>query len=97
MNRDQTKLLLPILTAYAAGKPIQFRGKNSFRDYKWSDSGSDANSCLAFDPNRFEYRIKPEPEVVYVVTAANGSRHVSTYIPLLGAGQQVKKFLEVQA
>lgn len=57
MTREHVKELLPILTAYAEGKTIQYRG------------GEDcAFETLTGDPKFTEtpsdYRIKPEPQTV---------------------------------
>lgn len=55
MNRNQAKQLLPIIQAYAEGKPVQSRcikGDTSL----WYD-----DEDPSFDGD-FEYRIKPEPK-----------------------------------
>ena len=52
MERKNTKELLPIITAFAEGKTIQF-----FHCGSWSDLLSPK-----FDKEAFLYRIKPEPK-----------------------------------
>lgn len=55
MNRNKAKELLPIIRAYAEGKPVQSRcikGDTSF----WYD-----DERPNFDDDDLEYRIKPEP------------------------------------
>ena len=52
MERKNTKELLPIITAFAEGKEIQF-----FHCGVWSDLLSPK-----FDKEPFLYRIKPEPK-----------------------------------
>ena len=52
MERKNTKELLPVITAFAEGKEIQF-----FHCGVWSDLLSPK-----FDKEAFLYRIKPEPK-----------------------------------
>ena len=52
MERKNTKELLPIITAFAEGKEIQF-----FHCGVWSDLLSPK-----FDKEAFLYRVKPEPK-----------------------------------
>lgn len=55
MNRERAKELLPIIQAFAEGKEIQY-----FDDeLGWITEDPEWHDC-------FEYRIKPEPEVIYV-------------------------------
>lgn len=55
MNREQAKIILPILTAYVEGKAIQFHeGQKS-----WTEIGTINMSNLFIFPEN--YRIKPEP------------------------------------
>ena len=65
MNREQAKLLAPIIAAYGEGKTIQIKTHAN----GWFDV-SDAKFNLTPD----NYRIKPEPEVVYVSFRPNGQR-----------------------
>lgn len=52
MTREQAKELLPIIQAFAEGKPIQYRSLEG----KWKDIDN-----TAFYEN-LEYRIKPQPK-----------------------------------
>ena len=54
MNREQAKILLPIIQAFAEGKTIEFRNK-SFKE--WTEINNPS-----FDPTITNYRIKPEPK-----------------------------------
>ena len=63
MNRARAKELLPIIQAFAEGKEIQFNSVN----------GWVAHTSPSFDsqsPDKF--RIKPEPEVIYITKAMSG-------------------------
>lgn len=51
MNRENAQKMLPIFTAFAEGKTIQFKTVN--RD--WLDT-----PCLYPDAGIYEYRVKPE-------------------------------------
>lgn len=53
MTPQRAKELLPIITAYAEGKEVEYRSKDD--PYGWI-VGTD----LGFSSNRHEYRIKPE-------------------------------------
>lgn len=56
MTRKEAKKILPIITAYAEGKTIQFRDS----DCGWRDTTDDiVSGYLIMKPN--DYRIKPEP------------------------------------
>jgi len=55
MTREYIKQLLPVLTAFADGKAIQFRIKSH---HDWED-GDD----MEFDRGVENYRIKPEPKL----------------------------------
>lgn len=52
MNREEAKELLPIIQAFAEGKPIEVR--NCAIDDEWKET-----SFPSFEPP-FDYRIKPE-------------------------------------
>ena len=56
MNRNQAKELLPIIQAFAEGKPIQYRMKD-IKTAKWNDIDKNYHE---FSPHSFQYRIKPE-------------------------------------
>lgn len=62
MNREQAKALLPIITAFAEGKVIQYRYKKP--DYAWAET-----TCPSWDVKSYEYRIKPEPRSLWAVYA----------------------------
>ena len=53
MNREQAKKLLPIIQAFAKGRPIEYQ--DSYE--KWVESG-----IMAFDLSPENYRIKREPK-----------------------------------
>lgn len=53
MNRIQAKELLPIIQAFAKGRPIEYQ--DSYE--KWVES-----DIMAFDLSPENYRIKPEPK-----------------------------------
>ena len=56
MTREEVKILLPIIQAFAEGKTIQIRkhGEESYYD--------STNSRLNFDLGYYSYRVKPEPK-----------------------------------
>ena len=58
MDRARAKELLPIIQAFADGKNIQYLDHSK----RWSDCICDHVSFHSDDT----YRIKPEPEVIYV-------------------------------
>lgn len=64
MNREQAKALLPIITAFAEGKVVQYRPLRSslIPEPKWADMGDNT----AFDKQPEQYRIKPEPLKVWI-------------------------------
>ena len=55
MNRTETKELLPVMQAYAEGKPIQYRAIDG--GY-WYDVSEDKD----VEWDRYEFRVKPEPK-----------------------------------
>jgi len=57
MNRDRVKQLLPIIQAFAEGKNIEYY----LGDGSWVKATN-----IDFSDNLESYRIKPEPEVIYV-------------------------------
>src|SRR6185312_5675859 len=57
MTREQAKIILPMLTAFAEGKQIQWRGRESER---WYDCQYGTNFSFNIGDGH-EYRIKPEP------------------------------------
>lgn len=56
MTKEEAKILLPIIQAFAEGKTIQIRkhGEESYYD--------STNSKLNFDLGYYSYRVKPEPK-----------------------------------
>lgn len=57
MNRSQAKELLPIIQAFAEGKPVLYR---LLGDERWAEA-----TTPAFNVNMYEYRLKLEPEYKY--------------------------------
>ena len=57
MNRQQAKELLPIIQAFAEGKPVLYR---LLGDERWAEA-----TTPAFNVNMYEYRLKLEPEHKY--------------------------------
>ncbi len=66
MNRGQAKLLAPIIAAYGEGKTIQIKTS--------TDGWVDVSDVL-FNLTPDNYRVKPEPEVVYASFRPNGQLH----------------------
>lgn len=62
MTPERAKELLPVITAFAEGKTIQFKTK---KDGKWTDSIRD----ISFNNSAAFYRVKPEKvyTTLYVV------------------------------
>lgn len=55
MNQQEAQKLLPLITAIAEGKRLQFKYAG---EVKWTDLGDDPNLI----PSQIEhYRVKPEP------------------------------------
>ena len=71
MNREQAKALLPIITAFAEGKVVQYRPLRSspIPEPKWADMGDNP----AFDKQPEQYRIKPEPLKVWITVHKRSS------------------------
>ena len=61
MTRGEAKQLLPIIQAFAEGRPIQYRMKD-IKSAKWNDIYKNYHE---FSPHSFQYRIKPEQEPKY--------------------------------
>ena len=55
MTREEIKEMLPIMQAFAEGKPIQFR-----KGYEWIDIKTGEDLSFLRPPS--DYRIKPEPK-----------------------------------
>ena len=69
MTPERAKELLPVITAFAEGKTIQFKTK---LDDKWTDS---VEKLLSFNNRAAIYRVKPEKvkkNVYLVVDRRNG-------------------------
>lgn len=58
MTRGEAKQLLPIIQAFAEGRPIQYRMKD-IKSAKWNDIYKNYHE---FSPHSFQYRIKSEPK-----------------------------------
>lgn len=59
MTRERAAYLLPFVKAFAEGKTIQWRNDPK---YEWRDCPAFCVSEHSYD----EYRIKPEPKVVWI-------------------------------
>lgn len=71
MNRENVKLLLPIVQAFAEGKTIQFRrGQGDWVDISWDGWSLDKELSCYYPADR--YRIKPEPRVIKKLYDRNG-------------------------
>lgn len=70
-SREQIKNLLPILQAFAEGKPIQIR----IRGEDWSNCHNTDDFILydEMQENDYEYRIKPEKKSGWVLVYPDGS------------------------
>lgn len=63
MNSEKAKALLPIITALAEGKVIQYKWINpAYGPKEWQDTPDPQ-----FNTDEFDYRIKPEPKVPRVL------------------------------
>ena len=56
MDREQAKVLLPIIQAFSEGKTIQSRCITGETSLWWDDNNP------TFEVDDFDYRIKPEPK-----------------------------------
>ena len=92
MNRGQAKLLAPIIAAYGEGKTIQIK--------TGTDGWFDVSDVL-FNLTPDNYRIKPSPEVVYVVfdisnrvrncvKSESNAKRMAAFLPMAS----YKKFIE---
>lgn len=90
MTRKQAKAVLPVITAFASGKEVQYRDD---RDPKWRESDS-----LSFDSAVHEYRIKPVQQEFWIVASRNGRLSVvleSKYLKKLSNASKVIHVKEV--
>jgi len=99
MDRERTKELLTEIIAFAEGEVIQWQfndesNKNTWRFVSDSEGINGRNDVI--------YRIKPEPEVIYVNKCRTGS--ISVYSSQVDANRMInkseyswvaKKFIEV--
>ena len=81
MNRKQAKKLAPIITAFGDGKEIEVR---------CVDEWVALTGTIVFSDLPENYRIKPEPRVIYVDNETN-----KIVGPHGAARWQVTKFIEV--
>jgi len=75
MTPERARELLPIIQAYAEGKTIQVRHKDIVPEWV-------SLTTCAFDEG-WEYRIKPEPKVIYVNEYEEGRRFFETKLEAL--------------
>ena len=63
MDRERAKELLPVITAFAEGKDIEWRGCPSLRgsDDEWATMPTNPLLITTFPADDYEYRIKPKP------------------------------------
>ena len=88
MNKAQTEEAIKVMQAWIEGKTIQYR---SYRHTEWVELTSPI-----WDWDCGEYRIKPEPLVIYVVMDSKDMtvRCASKNREWTGTGK-VRKFMEV--
>jgi hypothetical protein len=67
VDREQAKALLPIITAYAEGKTIQFL---SIASNNWETSAG-----YSFAESVDRYRIKPEPKEWWIAIDCDGEEY----------------------
>lgn len=65
MTREQAKELLPIIQAYAEGKTIQYKARDTGQWCDWKDCL--CSDCTFYDD--IDYRIKPELTEIKPITA----------------------------
>lgn len=95
MTRDEARDAAAVMLAYAEGKEIQHRRWGS--DDEWSNFSDEASPIFEFRFN--EYRVKPEPRVVWFIE--NGDGLLSTWAAneyeanrLMLSTQRKVKFIE---
>lgn len=69
MTHDE---MIAVIQAHKEGKQIQKRAKS------FSQNGWYAVSLDGFNFNLYEYRIKPDPQVIYVVRTGESQLHITT-------------------
>ena len=62
MTREEAKVLMPIIQAFAEGKVIECRTKPSALSKSWQDMNKWTEMKEIEFWNNIEYRIKPEPK-----------------------------------
>ena len=101
MNRERAAELLPIIQAFAEGKVIQWQyddepNKDTWRIVLYDEGVTERTDVI--------YRIKPEPEVIYVNKRKNGGYYQYSSYDMAVAGLKgiedsyeyiAKKFQEV--
>ena len=58
MTRTQVRQLLPVLTAFANGEPVQYRDKRYTDD--WATINPDTTEFRMVDLDPTEWRVRPE-------------------------------------
>lgn len=76
MNREEAKALLPVIQAFAEGKPIQARTA----DKKWQTLEDE----VSFNADSIIYRIKPEKKERWLVIFSNGASEIIHELPNIG-------------
>lgn len=74
MTRQEAKELLPIITAFAEGKEIQILTVDTGK-HVWKDQGH----ALGFSCAPHLYRVKPEPNKIYIVKTSSGFRSLFSH------------------
>lgn len=91
MNRDESKDAANVMLAYASGKPIQIRPLHSA---KWENVYTSPD----WDWQRYEYRVRPEPKVIWAAHTEEGRLNaVFPSPPLSGKdslGNTFRRFVE---
>ena len=86
MNRERAKELLPIIQAFAEGNDVEYISTGGRLVV--------IEERCSFDENG-EYRIKPEPEVIYVIDSKHGDGKIVVSDKGSWPEYKVKKFQEV--
>lgn len=64
MNHEETRFAAKVMAAWADGKTVQARDRHA--DNLWFDCGSTEDYSMSWLWSEMDYRIKPEPRVIYV-------------------------------
>jgi len=88
MNRERAKELREVFNAFCDGKEIQFIAVDGSMIWE-------AALTPAFHNRAYEYRIKPEPQVIYVCSFQGSNPIVADSISEAPFGWAAKKFIEV--